>query len=182
MNKFSYHIRPIEMADAKKYLALMKVNKERLTLYFPIASSQVKNMDTTRKYIKSKLVNAREKKQFVFVIEHLEKQHLAGYLIVKNLDWEKKECELAYWLGEGFEGKGIMSYSIQQIIHFCFQYLALKMIYLRIDPINHKSKTLAERNGFNLARIHKQEYRRGDDVWVDVEYWELKNELKVWAE
>jgi ribosomal-protein-alanine N-acetyltransferase len=175
MNKFPYHIRPIEMTDTKKYLSLMKTNKERLHLYFPIATSQVKNLDTARKYIKSKLINAKEKKQFVFVIEHLEDKHLAGYMIVKNLDWEKKECELAYWLGEGYERQGIMSYSIQQIIGFCFQYLTLEMIYLRIDPINNKSKSLAERNGFNLARIHEKEYRRGDDIWVDVEYWELNN-------
>ncbi|MGK0390463.1 MAG: RimJ/RimL family protein N-acetyltransferase [Maribacter sp.] len=179
MNKFPYHIRPIEMADVEKYLSLMKANKERLYLYFPIATSQVKNLNTAVKYIKSKLIDAREKRQFVFVIEHLQEQYLAGYLIVKNLDWESKECELAYWLGEGYEGQGIMSYSIQQIIGFCFQYLALEMIYLRIDPINNKSKILAQRNDFNLARVHEKEYRRGDNVWVDVEYWELNNELKI---
>lgn len=154
----------------------MQSNRERLLLYFPITTSEVINEKSAIKYIKTKIKNAREKKQYVFVIEHLENKELVGYIIVKNMDWDNKECELAYWLGDGFEGQGIMSYSIKQIVVFCFQYLKLHRIILRIAPSNFKSRKLAERNGFTVCRTAEKEYKRGDDIWVDVEYWRINSD------
>lgn len=173
MNKTPYHIRPITIADTASYLSLMNINRERLKLYFPISSEQVKDKRTTKKFINEKIKNADAKKQFAFVIESLEPQELTGYIIIKNLDWDKEECELAYWLGQGYEGQGMMSYGIKHIIRFCFYYLQLNRIHLRIDPVNVKSRELAKRSGFAIARTAEKEYRRGDNIWVDVEYWEL---------
>ncbi len=150
-------------------------NKHRLLNYFPISIGEIKDLKSTLKYIRSKIKAAKDKKQFAFVIEEKATDELVGYLIVKNLNWTIRECELAYWIGQGFEGQGIMSYSMRQIIRFCFDYLEIFRIFLRIDPINFKSKGLALRNGFSLHHVAEKEYKRGDDQWIDVEYWELLN-------
>lgn len=177
MIKFPYHIRPIEILDIEKYFELMDANRKRLSNYFPITTGKIKDINSTRDYIESKIKNAQEKTQFVFVIEHLEEKHLAGYIIVKNLDWIKYNCELAYWLGDGYEGRGIMSYAIHEINKFCFEYLKMNRIYLRIDPENDKSRNLAKRLGFTIHHTAEKEYQRGDGLWVDVEYWEMMNTL-----
>lgn len=178
MNKIPYHIRPISIEDVASYLSLMNTNRKRLKLYFPISSSKVKNRRTAKKFIQEKLINVEEKTQFAFVIELLETKELTGYIIIKNLDWNESACELAYWLGEGYEGQGMMSYSMKHIIRFCFNYLQLNRVYLRIDPENRKSRTLAKRSGFTIHHTAEKEYRRGDNVWVDVEYWELLSPKK----
>lgn len=172
MNK-SYHIRPIKIEDVDSFFLLMDDNRERLKLYFPISSGQVRDRESAKKFIEEKLKNAKQKIQYAFVIEFLETKEIAGYIIVKNMDWDERDCELAYWLGQGFEGQGMMSYSIKHIIQFCFQYLQLNRIYLRIDPDNQKSRGLARRSGFTIHHTAEKEYRRGDSVWVNVEYWEL---------
>ena len=53
---------------------------------------------------------------------------MAGLIILKAIDWDRKKGEFAYCIGKKFEGKGFMSEAIQATSTFAFQKLNLKKL------------------------------------------------------
>ncbi|WP_214701924.1 MULTISPECIES: GNAT family protein [unclassified Exiguobacterium] len=55
---------------------------------------------------------------------------------------------IGYWLGQDFQGKGIMTQSLGTIIEYGFGDLKLNKIEIRVATENVKSRALPERFGF----------------------------------
>ena len=58
------------------------------------------------------------------------------------------ECELGYWLGKPFWGKGYMSESAREIIRHAFEELGMTTIWCGYYEGNYKSKRVQEKLGF----------------------------------
>jgi RimJ/RimL family protein N-acetyltransferase len=81
---------------------------------------------------------------------------VGGIGIHPQLDIQRKNAELGYWLGEPFWGKGIMSEAIQQIVAFAFNTYDIDRIFARPFGSNLASQRILEKNHFQLeARFEK---------------------------
>lgn len=58
------------------------------------------------------------------------------------------ECELGYWLGKPFWGKGYMPEAAARLISRGFEDLAMKTVWCGYYDGNHKSKRVQEKLGF----------------------------------
>ncbi len=174
MMENNYLIRLFRKNDVDDFLSLVNDNRDRLYLYFPITMKFVTDKKGSQKYINSKIESAKKNQQFAFLIEDKNNNKLIGYIIAKNFNHQKKECELAYWISKNEEGKGIISFAVRELVSFCFERLKLHSIYLRIDPQNPSSIRVAEKNNFTLEHIAPNDYERGDGQRIDVGYWYLK--------
>ncbi len=58
------------------------------------------------------------------------------------------ECELGYWLGKPFWGKGIMPEAAAELIRYGFENLGMTKIWCGYYDGNHKSKRVQEKLGF----------------------------------
>ena len=72
-----------------------------------------------------------------------------------------KKGELSYWLGEQFQGKGIVTQSCRVLLAHAFNDLGLNRLFLRFkhaspDDENSGSRRVAERLGFVQEGVQRQ--------------------------
>ncbi|WP_343076315.1 GNAT family protein [Pullulanibacillus sp. KACC 23026] len=66
---------------------------------------------------------------------------------------------IGYWLGQGFQGKGIMTKALEAVIHYGFTELNLNRIEIQAAVGNKKSRALPESLGFKEeGRIRQAEW------------------------
>lgn len=103
---------------------------------------------------------------------------IAGTIGFNEINKTNKIGVVGYWLGEKFQGKGIMSKAFKAVIDYGFNDLKLNRIEVRIAVENKKSRALPERFGFKKeGEIRQAEWLY--DHYVDhIIYGLLENEWK----
>ena len=93
------------------------------------------------------------------------------------------ECELGYWLGQPFWGKGYMPEAAREILHHGFEEIGMNTIWCGYYEGNQKSKRVQEKVGFvyhhtceNVPVPLLNEVRIGHTNVMTKEHWEEINE------
>lgn len=73
---------------------------------------------------------------------------LAGVIGFYRIDWSNGTAYLGYWLGEKYQGQGIMTKSVKALVHYAFNELGLKRVEIRCAEENLRSRAIPERLGF----------------------------------
>ncbi|MFF3025222.1 GNAT family N-acetyltransferase [Gottfriedia sp. NPDC057948] len=76
------------------------------------------------------------------------KGEIAGTIGFTDINKSNKIGTIGYWLGEHFQGKGIMSKAFKSLIDYGFKDLGLNKIEVSVAVANNKSRALPERFGF----------------------------------
>ncbi|MET1013850.1 MAG: GNAT family protein [Paenisporosarcina sp.] len=76
------------------------------------------------------------------------KGELAGVIGLHGVNWTNKSTSIGYWLGEDFQGKGLITNACAAVIEYCFNELMLNRIEIRVATGNHRSLAIPERLGF----------------------------------
>ena len=171
-------IRPVEMDDYTDVYNIIEKNRERLVMYFPKTSRSIKDIETTKKFIKQKIKQAWQKEQFCFVTSMKSSARIIGMIMIKNIDWTIPKAELAYFIDKDFEGMGITSNAVQSVVEFCFERLEMEKLYIKFNPENAASKKVAIKNGFEKEGFLKREFRTGQGQLTDVERYGLLKKQK----
>jgi len=166
-------IRPVETEDCTSLFNVIEKNRERLITYFPKTSRSIKDLETTKKFIKQKVKQGLQKEQFCFVIALKSNAEIIGMVMIKNIDWTIPKGELAYFIDEDFEGMGIMSSAVKWVVEFCFEQLEMEKLYIKFNPENTGSRKVAINNGFEKEGFLKREFRTGNGKLTDVERYGL---------
>ncbi len=166
-------IRLITTNDTVPFYELIEKNRERLTRYFPKTLKHIRDIDSTRLFIESKMKEASKKEGYWFLVISQKDRQPVGSMVVKEMDMTVPKAELAYFIDGDHEGKGITSSSIQWLISFCFDELNMVKLFLRVNPENEASKRVALKNGFVREGYMKKEYRNGYGELTDVEHYGL---------
>lgn len=69
-----------------------------------------------------------------------------------KLTSEEDECELGYWLGVPYWGRGIMPETVKEILRHAFEELGVKKVWCGYYAGNNKSKRVQEKCGFRYIR------------------------------
>ena len=78
---------------------------------------------------------------------------LAGVIGHHYLDLQNKRTSLGYWLGESFQGRGIMTRCCRYFVNHAFSQLGLHRVEIRCAVDNQKSRAIPERLGFELEGV-----------------------------
>ncbi|MGD6844263.1 GNAT family N-acetyltransferase [Bacillus infantis] len=103
---------------------------------------------------------------------------LAGAAGIHHIDWASRQMSIGYYLAEGFQGKGIMTKTVQAMVNYGFQDLRLNRIEIRCGIMNHKSRAVPERLGFTQEGIIRQGEFLNDHYHDLVVYGLLADEWK----
>lgn len=76
-----------------------------------------------------------------------------------RMDWDVRKFEIGYWIDTKHSGKGYMTEAVHGITRFAFKELNAQRVEIRCDSKNKKSRAVAERTGYQLEGI-----LRNDDV------------------
>ncbi|MBP6558277.1 MAG: GNAT family N-acetyltransferase [Flavobacterium sp.] len=173
-NDFS--IDALKPTDAIQLYQFMVDNNKRLKRYFPVTLSSNETLEKTVEYIVIKNKEIEEKTNFTFALRDNISQEITGLIILKKMDWDKKQGELAYCISSGFEGKGLTSLAVKEMIKFAFENLGLKTLQIISHKTNFGSVKVATNNGFVWQRTLLNEFTPTNEIPLDMELYELNNE------
>ena len=72
-------------------------------------------------------------------------------------DFQAHDCSanIGYWLGEAYQGRGIISSALPVLMRHGFQDLDLKQVFIRVAEGNAKSAAVAKRLGFQWTHTQQ---------------------------
>lgn len=82
---------------------------------------------------------------------------LAGVLGLHYIKHLNKSTSIGYYLGEEFQGSGIMTKSVAFLLDYLFNDLALNRVEIQAAVTNHKSQAIPKRLGFTEEGILRQD-------------------------
>jgi ribosomal-protein-serine acetyltransferase len=72
----------------------------------------------------------------------------AGLIGFQRIDWMNRNVEIGYWLGEIFQGHGIITKACHTLVDYAFYEYQLNRVQIRCATGNTKSNAIIERLGF----------------------------------
>lgn len=176
MTKNNFIINKLLASDANQLYNFILSNCERLKYYFPVTLSSNSTLEKTEEYILIKNKEIEEKTNFTFAIRNQSTNQIAGLIIIKKIDWTKKQGEFAYCIDSEFEGKGITSFAVKEMAKFAFEELELKILQIIAHKSNIGSCKVAENNGFFWKQTLLNEFTPTNAKPLDMELYELYDE------
>ncbi len=135
----------LQKKDAEELFQLVDRSRERLRKWLPWVdfTTSVKNSET---FIDISMQQFASNNGFQAAIKY--EGRIAGVVGFHAVNWDNKSASLGYWLGEGFEGKGLMTSSCRAMIDYAFFQWNLQRIEIRAATENKKSQAIPKRLGF----------------------------------
>jgi ribosomal-protein-alanine N-acetyltransferase len=90
--------------------------------------------------------------------------------VFRQEDIYRKSADIAYWLGEPFWGKGIMTEAVMQMCRLAFERLDIVRIQAEPFARNTGSCRVLEKAGFVLEGIHKKRVFKNGDLGDSCSY------------
>ncbi|QIH37448.1 GNAT family N-acetyltransferase [Flavobacterium sp. Sr18] len=87
---------------------------------------------------------------------------------------ENYRAELGYMLLPEYHGKGIVSEAVKEAVKYGFQVMKLNSLEAIIDPENHASAKVLEKNGF-VKEAHLKEYEFYEGRFLDTVIYSILN-------
>ena len=84
---------------------------------------------------------------------------LVGGSGLHDADWDLRHFEVGYWGRSSFSGKGLITEGVRALADHALESLAASRVFLTTDTLNVASWKLAERAGFELEGILRNERR-----------------------
>ncbi len=175
----SFTLRPIGLADALAYFALVDENRKRISTFFPGTANSNKSAAESVAFVNQKVESAHHRKAMLFVILDNATGKMIGSVSLKDIDWNTPKCELGFFIDAAYEGKGIISKALFFLVKYCFEYLKLNKVFMRIAGSNAPSRKVAEKCQFQEEGILKRDFKTHEGRLIDVIYYGRLNPYPV---
>jgi ribosomal-protein-serine acetyltransferase len=146
-------LRLLEERHAEELTNLTDRNREHLRAWLPWVDAS-RTLEDRKNFIRDALEQFAHNKGFVAGIWH--EGHLAGVIGCDPIDWENRSTELGYWLGEEYQGKGLVTAACRALVEHAFGELGLNRVVISCATENKKSCAIPERLGFRREGVQRQ--------------------------
>ncbi|UCZ54246.1 GNAT family N-acetyltransferase [Bacillus shivajii] len=133
-----------------------------------------KTVDDTKSFIRSTLKSFGEQKSLSCAI--IFKGEIAGIVAYHEIDRANEKTSIGYWLGEKFQGYGIMTKAVEALVYYAFEELKLNRIEIHAGLENKKSRDIPRRLSFQEEGVLRQAEKVGNRYVDHVVYSLLKEE------
>ncbi|MDO5981286.1 GNAT family N-acetyltransferase [Flavivirga spongiicola] len=173
MNKTfrNFKITLLDTGESERFFYLIDNNRSRLEDFFAGTVSKTKTLHDTISYcreIEQKILN---KSYFPFIISDLKTDTFIGLIDVKNIDWNIPKAEIGYFIDVNYEGQGVISKSLRNVIEHLSEVYRFKKLLCRSNSRNIGSIAVAKKNGFILEGTIKKDYKTTKGEIVDLDYY-----------
>jgi ribosomal-protein-serine acetyltransferase len=146
-------LRLIEPRDAEELNALIERNLHHIKKWSAWLKDD-RSIENTRAFIKRNLKQFAENEGFAVGIWYQDE--MAGQIEYNYLDWVNRKTEIGFWLGESFQGRGLVTKSCRVLIGHAFNKLKLNRVEMHCGIENTKSSKIPEKLGFRNEGIIRQ--------------------------
>ncbi len=168
----NYYVDAIHEKYAWRICDFCVANAERLQRFFPLTLAQNLTPDLSRVFVETKVKEFDAKEEFLFVLKGKEHRSILGLIYVKELDWDKKQGELAYALGYQVEGNGYMTETVNAISKWAFEELQLSTLQIIAHKSNKASIRVAEKCGFRWQKVLVESFTPPNEKALNMELYE----------
>lgn len=149
-------IRAARPGDGAMFNAAVAQSSEDLKAWlgwvYPVPTLEASEADVRRAYARY-LMN---EDLMAFFIDK-QTGELVGGSGLHNANWVLRQFEVGYWCRTGWGGKGLITEGVRALSDYALDILAAKRVFLTTDDRNTQSWRLAERAGFTLEGILRNE-------------------------
>ncbi|MBT2606474.1 GNAT family N-acetyltransferase [Bacillus sp. ISL-53] len=146
----------LELKDAERVFEITNQSREYLQEWLPWLDNTIK-LEDTKGFINMSLKGFAENKGVNTVIMY--KGQIVGVAGYNQINWSNKTAYIGYWLGEEYQGNGIMTRVAKALTDYAFIELKLDKVEIRVAEENKKSRGIPERLGFvNEGCIRQAEW------------------------
>jgi ribosomal-protein-serine acetyltransferase len=138
-------IKAVELRDAEEIFALVDASRDYLGEWLPWVEG-TKTPRDTREWIQSAMDQQAENVALHCRIVFQGRD--VGIVGLYRIDWANRVGELGYWLGQAYQGHGIMTKCCRALIDYAFLDLELNRVEVWAAETNHRSRAVPERLGF----------------------------------
>lgn len=135
----------VTMQDAPRIFELTDGSRAYLKQWLPWLDTTTTVKDTEG-YLQFSLQNFAANKGLNTVI--LYKGEFVGVAGFNEINWSKRTAHIGYWLGESYQGHGIMTRVAKALTAYAFSELKLNKVEIHAAEGNHKSRSIPERLGY----------------------------------
>lgn len=173
METLSWTTERIATIQPEEFYALVDRNRERILQSFPVTASGCTTLPDTITFLQEAIDNEIWSENYYFYLRDNESNTLIGYIVIKNIEQDVLKCELAYFIDRDFEGKGIITKAVSDVLNFCFGEMEMNKVTISTLPLNTASQKIALKHGFIQEGILRQEFKSGEGKLEDVIYFGL---------
>jgi len=167
----NFKIVEFDTSQGRSLFNLINSNRARLSEYFAGTVANTKTLEDTLNYCKLIDQRVKNKSYFPFIIVNRENNAFIGLVDVKNIDWLVPKAELGYFIDVNYEGKGIITKALNNVITHLTKEYQFKKLLCRVNSQNLGSVNVALKNGFELEGTIRNDYRTTDNTLVDLNYY-----------
>lgn len=164
----------VELKDAQEIFSLVDSCRKHLRKWLPWVDGTI-TPDDTATFIEFASKQHAKNNGFHYSIRY-EKQ-IAGIIGYHRIDKINRITELGYWLGEQFQGRGIMTRCCQALTDYAFEELELNRVEIRVAEENIKSCAIPQRLGFTREGILRDAERVNDRFVNQILFAVLRRDL-----
>lgn len=169
----SYYLDEIREKYAWRICDFCTINADRIKRYFPKTVEQNSTPNLSKYFVERKVKEFEAKEEFLFILKGKENRSIIGLIYLKELDWEKKQAELAYCIDYKVEGKGHMTEVVKAISRWAFEVQHLKTLQIIVHRSNVGSIRVAEKCDYLWQKTLRKEHKPPNEAPLDMELYEL---------
>ena len=156
-------LRPLAESDAEALFALIDADRAHLSRWLPWAGAQ--DLEGTREFIRlTRRQGADDTGRTLAVVCEGE---VAGVVGIEPHDWIHRSASIGYWLGERFQGRGLITTAVRALVEHAVSVWDLNRVEIRAAVGNARSRATPARLGVPAAGILRAAARVGG-VYLDI--------------
>lgn len=143
----------INQSHAEELFDLIEENREFLKQWLPWLDNN-RYLQNTIDFITISQLQYERSETIQFVLFY--KGKIVGIVGFHKIDWINRLTSIGYWIGEGFQGHGLVTKACARVLDYSFGNLGLNRIEIRCATDNFKSRAIPERLGFKEEGLVRQ--------------------------
>jgi len=167
----NFTIRLLTFKDLDAYFNLVKQNRERLEDFFTGTVSRTKTLEDTKEFLIDIVQRTKDKTYFPYIIIDDSNQRIAGFIDLKNIDWNIPKSEMGLYIDKDYANQGISTKAFRLFCDFCMSEYKFKKLFLRTHNNNIFARRIAENCGFEIEGTIRRDYKTTSGEIVDLIYY-----------
>jgi ribosomal-protein-serine acetyltransferase len=136
------------LGHAGQLYTLIDSSREHLRPWMPW-EKHTTSVEDSYQYLQKAIEDWNNQTIFDFSVFELNSGKMVGSFGLHTINWNRQSCELGYWLGEEFQGRGFATECVKLGEKIALE-IGLHRIVITCDRGNHRSQQVARRNGYRL--------------------------------
>lgn len=143
----------LEPTDAETLFELVDRNRDHLRPWVFWIDTTLEVADS-RRFIETSQHKRENNNGYALSIWY--RNNLAGLVGHVDINWTHRSSEIGYWLGDTYQGHGIITRACRAFISWTFRTLDMNRVQIQCAIDNTRSQAVAERLGFQREGVLRE--------------------------